>query len=923
MNLRILRRCSNGRMRQRSVALILRTVATVLILRAAAAAQNLPPPGAYQPIPNFTGVGAGLQFREAINDRFSGAQAIAPSIASTALANLPPEQDGMLLFCNNCRSATPCVSGGGGAWALGTRGQWACASAALEANLNANGNKVSSLAGATVNGDALAFGQTGAQLNTLSGSKLNGTDAITSVSVNGVLNAQDFGAVCSDTTASATTTASNATITVGAIGDFKVGQYVKLDAAGASNTIATPTIASVVDDGYGYPGTHVLPSIGFDIPALGTTTTPNGNCTVDAGTADNGNTSCSTTYGYSVQNVGQTGIGAGVNGMRSAASSTVYITTAPVNPSIGNAVIVTYSTDANTTGTIIRRCTGASCTPTSIYAVTSIVPRLIFGGTTSVSYRDNGKPFGIDEEAATSAVAADLDAQITAISGTSVTLSAAPSQSGTHTMRHDNAPALQQAVNASVLATPVGSKVYLPACATHYDMSQAVSFWGLAGTGIEGPSTNPDVFSSAEIQWDGPPSGVVFNMNRAFADTIENIGLEGTSGSTPGIMIDMNNYGTGPSTQGPGAPASSATVANIGTKLELRHVDCGIVGLCLDLGGGTNDENAVVDDLQCSEQAYPPLGSGNICIYSNSQETYNEAFYNIGCGNRDYCFDFTRIGSFVMTNTNSEDAGILFSNWDPSSYGKIIGGQEESAQMFGYILSQTNVSDFRLAGGGGPWGAIAVGGSSDIFENIYLDTDATTSMNWIGGGTFINVSFGQPLSFLGISGSNYELGGQASPANPGAAGGSFPVPPYFIPITSTNGLSAIPNFTCIHCSVPGQSAPGVVSNEPNQATAFNAAPTTITLTGTAGTAVCSQSMQGTLKIATCYLNAYQETGTAQTVCFNGSGCTANLAGVNFSAAPNILASCGTYGPASTATVLTLPANASMTAETCNVTAIGQ
>ncbi len=921
MNLKILRWCSNGRTRQRSVALILRTVATVLILRAAAAAQNLPPPGAYQPIPNFTGVGAGLQFREAINDRFSGAQPIAPSIASTALANLPPEQDGMLLFCNNCRSATPCVSGGGGAWALGTRGQWACASAALEANLNANGNKVSSLAGATVNGDALAFGQTGAQLNTLSGSKLNGTDTITNVSLNGVLNAQDFGAVCSDTTESATTTASNATVTVGTIGDFKVGQYVKLDAAGASNTIATPTITSVADDGYGGPPSNPLPNVPIlDIPALGTTTTPNGNCTVDAGTANNSNTSCSSTYGYSVQNVGQTGIGAGLNGMRSAASSTVYITTAPASPSIGNAVIVTYSTDANTTGTIIRRCTGASCTPTSIYAITSIVPRLMFGGTTSVSYRDNGFPFGIDEEASTSAVAADLDAQITAISGSSVTLSVAPSRSITTTMRHDNAPALQQAVNASVLAGITGSKVQLPACATHYDMSQAVSFWQLSQTGISGPGSNFNGSINANIRWDGPAGGIVFNMNDSFADSIEGIGLDGQTGSTPGIMIDMNRYGTSsPLTQGPGAPNSGVAFAGLPpTGLQVRNVQCGVVGLCLDLGGGANDEDAVIDGLNCST---PNGVGGNICVYSNSQETYNEAFYNTQCSSRDYCFDFTRIGSFVMMNTNSENAGILFSNWDPSNYGKIVGGQEEGAQLFGYILSQTSVSDFRIAGGSGPWATVVVSGNGDLYENIVEDNNGspTTSMNWGGGGTFINDNFGEPLSFLGNS--SY-WGGGTSPATPGA-GGIFPVPPYFIPITNSGGAGAIPPFTCIHCSVYGQYPPGIVSNEPNQATAFNAAPAAITLTGTAGTAVCSQSMQGTLKIATCYLNAYQETGTAQTVCFNGSGCTANLAGVNFSAAPNILASCGTYGPTSSATVLTLPANASMTAETCNITAIGQ
>jgi hypothetical protein len=89
------------------------------------------------------------------------------------------------------------------------------------------------------------------------------------------------------------------------------------------------------------------------------------------------------------------------------------------------------------------------------------------------------------------------------------------------------------------------------------------------------------------------------------------------------------------------------------------------------------------------------------------------------------------------------------------------------------------------------------------------------------------------------------------------------------------------------------------------------------LSGTTGTALCSEAVQGTsLKIATCYLNGYAQTGTAQTYTFP----------IAFSAAPVLLesgGSCGTYNPSSTATVLTLPANASMTAETCNVVAEGQ
>ena len=59
-------------------------------------AQNLPPPGAYQPIPNFTGVGAGLQFRAAINSRLSGTQPILPMVVSPTFANLPAEQDGVI-----------------------------------------------------------------------------------------------------------------------------------------------------------------------------------------------------------------------------------------------------------------------------------------------------------------------------------------------------------------------------------------------------------------------------------------------------------------------------------------------------------------------------------------------------------------------------------------------------------------------------------------------------------------------------------------------------------------------------------------------------------------------------------------------------------------------------------------------------------
>ena len=115
----------------------------------------------------------------------------------------------------------------------------------------------------------------------------------------------------------------------------------------------------------------------------------------------------------------------------------------------------------------------------------------------------------------------------------------------------------------------------------------------------------------------------------------------------------------------------------------------------------------------------------------------------------------------------------------------------------------------------------------------------------------------------------------------------------------------------------GSGFSGTVTSANSTGTGILAAGSAVTeQAGTAGTAQCSQDIRGTLKVGSCYLIAYANTSTAQTYVFPTA----------FSTVPVLLesgGSCGSYNPTVTSTTLTLPANASMTAETCNVIVMGQ
>ncbi|HTT75602.1 MAG TPA: hypothetical protein VMF50_06425 [Candidatus Binataceae bacterium] len=80
----------------------------------------------YVPIPNYTGIGAGEQFRNDLNNHLSGVTAIAPRLVPFTFAQLPEEQNGQLYWCEDCEQTNPCAGGGSGSIAIGESGVWDC-----------------------------------------------------------------------------------------------------------------------------------------------------------------------------------------------------------------------------------------------------------------------------------------------------------------------------------------------------------------------------------------------------------------------------------------------------------------------------------------------------------------------------------------------------------------------------------------------------------------------------------------------------------------------------------------------------------------------------------------------------------------------------------------------------------------------------
>jgi len=579
---------------------------------------NLPPAGSYQAIPNFTGPGAGLLFRSAINDRFSGVQQISPRIVTLAYSALPAESDGSLIYCTDCQKTVPCSAGGSGAWAMGQNGQWACSSSTSGAPTGTSGGDLSGAypnpTVSTVLGGKVPLygGEIGAQINTLSGSKGDGSDAIAAMSVNGVQNAIAWGAACSSTTAQATTSSSSASVSLNAIGDFKAGQSIQIDHAGPAATVTTPANLSV------RLGAMASPGYQFNAPT---------GCFTDPD-----NTSCSTSYTYQVAAVDKAG---GISALSSATS----VTGAWSVLNVEHTIDLQWTKGANDIGYAIYRCAGASCSPTLYY----VVPAFQFDnsgsgmnmGRSHVEWIDIGESLGRDPYLGSVGasppalpVAQHFYAKITAASGSNLTLSASPSAGGTFTMRHDDSVALNAAIayaNAQRGGGVQGGSVMLPICPSgssgSYQIGQSVSLYDTASVRIEGQGGGGHGIRPTVIQWNGPVGGSVFNMNQAQQDEIDYVSIPGFAGTTPGVGFDVDTYDTG----------SGINLVATGDRFRGNEVG-GVAYRFSFCGRGTNNcdlmtmEDNYIDDGGTGNNGFVGIYYGwNQCFRENWKDGANQA----------------------------------------------------------------------------------------------------------------------------------------------------------------------------------------------------------------------------------------------------------------------------------------------------------
>lgn len=637
-------------------------------------------------------------------------------LGTTGCPSSPPQTNGTWIYCSDCQEVEACAAGGTGAFAHRVNGAWKCIDA------------ITTGTGVT---DPLA-------LNALQA--IGVTPSIGQYSINGEQNVRAYGATCSSTTATATTNGT-ATVTVDAIGDFQNGQYVQIDHAGATSTAVTPTGLVVTSrssnqaDGVNYQGVN-----GF--------TTCN---------TDGGNAGCATSYSYKI-------VGIDSDGGISAASSAVTITNGPTTISLDHDNDLQWVEDAANSAYAICGCSGGGCTPKlkvllpNFSYVNTAVSGCGFSraGTSHPEWMDIGTSMGRDDTTnglvdtntacPASAVPKHYRSHITGIAGTTVTLADPVSQTGTFTMRHDDAPPIQAAIDA---APSAGGTVVIPVCPAgssgSYQIGAPISLAGRQNVRVTGQGGSGLATASIPFIYRGYAGGSVFYLNDTIGVELDHVAMKANAGTTPGIGVDIENLAGG-----------LATSSDYIHDVEIGMAAFGI-SIC---GRGTTNcdhmrlSNVSVDDGSTAEKG------GFVSVYNGHNQAFGNTIEDSYFYNQSHLFGVINQGGsltikggvyqprimvyhrFTNGQTTITGAEIEISNATPNGAGVLGGcaGGRGPTFIGNQILVQPswpNVLDYsgsRLIGNF----LYQQGNSPDGTTNFYAVNGpvwVANDMNIFGGGT--------------------------------------------------------------------------------------------------------------------------------------------------------------------------------------------
>ena len=358
-------------------------------------------------------------------------------------------------------------------------------------------------------------------------------------------------------------------------------------------------------------------------------------------------------------------------------TAAVSTSAGPATLSTNNNLLVSWTGAANDIAYLIYSCSGASCTPT----LHAVMPHAGAPGATAESYRDFGHAFGTDEDFGTamrsSGSAQDLFAQITSVSGNSVTLSVAPAQTGSFTMRHDDSVPINAAISSVCSHTAtggtVGGIVEFPATSA-YSLGQSLNLYGCWGVTLSlTVAQNGDGGHPVELEWHGVTGGTVINMNKAADSRVAGLSVSGINGNTAGVIIDVDNYTTG------GGGDGLATQHDTFERLALGRAGIGIRVANRSTG---NVQDLNFRDVQISN---PSNGQGGMWGYffGGGGQTYNEEIRGGLIAGHDVAIMSAFVGQLEIYGTDFEQNKI--EAWASDRFG----GGADGNMMFSGVTSES------------------------------------------------------------------------------------------------------------------------------------------------------------------------------------------------------------------------------------------